>query len=148
MKKKLCLAAFLLVTTGCTPAAWQNFKNDPAAYIATYENDVQAFLAIAAEIFQGILSLLPPAAQAQALAAYTTATTALSHAELALNQGLLAVENAISPTPNLDVLVAAVTAAVGQIEQMIIALQTSSGKNVAVSSADIKAAYEVVASFH
>jgi hypothetical protein len=147
MKLILLLAAL----TACSPAAWQAFTNDPAAYIATYETDVEQFLSIAASIFQAIYPLLTPDQQAKAQAKYVATLDAVHHSELALNEAVKAATDAKKPI-DVVALVADVSAAVTQLEQAIVDIKSMVATRGASGSDprmdDLHRARVLVASFH
>lgn len=131
MKKLIVLLACMI---GCSAAQWADFKTNPAAYIAVYEQTVTTFLSEAEVIFNALLPLLgynAPAAQSR----YNAAVAGVNHALAALNAALKADQDANADPTNLIALQSNVTTSVGDLEQALSDFRMMVGSNANLGAA-------------
>lgn len=117
------MLAVTMATSACS--SWlTNFKNDPTAAIASFLQQVSAYIAAAEAIFNVIAPLLSADKQATARADFAKAVATADHAIQALTDAENAAVAAGNSTPDFTAVTNAVVDAVNQIEAIVEQYQT------------------------
>jgi hypothetical protein len=143
MNKSKKLPALILVATLAFPAAtgcasasawWQNFLNNPAAQVQTFEQAAQVALSIAEQSWTSIALFLPASVLATAQPVYNKAVVAVNAALNALNDAVQVAINAHATAPDFSALIQAVTDAVAQVVTVIDQFKASTAATASVSA--------------